>query len=179
MRKFFWLLLLPMVCHGTTPWNGSESFYLAAVLVRDYYVPLTPENQKDIGYIVNTLGMASLGKIGKAKSSLKKAGDRIDHIHPLRFLMRIFTDEEMKVSIHAMQSRGWVWDEFYGGLKKSLEEESFRGNMRVEMIADFSIQVGLPFDMIYPVTAERHWKQLIDLLVQNIPRSTQKNRYGW
>lgn len=179
MRSITYLFWALLTYFGQLQGSYFNHAYLAPTVLRDYLTVVTPEEEKDIGYIVNTLGMGSLAKIAKAKSSLKRAGDRIDHIHPLRFLSCIFTHEEMKVSLHAMQSRGWVWEEFYNGLKKSLEEESAKDNMRVEMIADFSLLVGLSFDQVYSPIEGRKWRQFLDILIQYIPRTTQKKRYDW
>jgi len=61
--------------------------------------------------------------IAIAKGDLVAAGDRIDHVHPLRFLEAVFTDEELKVGIRNIRGKGWVWNHFVGGLKDSLSTE--------------------------------------------------------
>lgn len=146
-------------------------------LYRDYYRPITSKEKDDMSYIVNTLGMASLVKIAKERSSLKKAGDRIASVHPLNFLKVIFTDEEMKVSVHAIQGRGWVRDDFFNGFKTSFDEEADRGNVTADMINDFSSKVGIDPNLILPLAQEREWKQLINTLIDKIPRKTETDRY--
>lgn len=144
---------------------------------RDYLAAVTESEKKDIAYIVNTLGMSSLYSIKKAKSSLKNAGARIDHVHPLRFLMCVFTDEKMKASIAAMEGRAWVWSEFVSGIAESLETEMNRGNMKSEFIADFSSKVGIDPNMITSSIESRHWTQLIVSLIRSVPRDANVNRY--
>ncbi len=144
---------------------------------RDYYRPITSKEKEDMSYIVNTLGMASLVKIAKDKSSLKKAGDRIANVHPFNFLKTIFTDEEMKVSVHAIQGRGWVRDDFFNGFKTSFDEEADRDNITNDMTIDFSTKMGIDPNLILPLVQERQWKQLINTLIDKIPRKTETDRY--
>lgn len=152
--------------------KGSKSLY------RNYFAAISPSEKEDIRYIVNTLGLANLSKVAKAKSSLERAGKRVDHIHPLQFLTCIFTDEKMKVAIHALQSRSWLWGEFYGGLKNSLEEEFNRNSMPPEIIAHFADQVGVPVTLIYQAIMEKQWSQLLNILINVIPRSGDAGRYN-
>lgn len=144
---------------------------------RNYALAVTSKEKEDIAFIVNTLGMSSLLSVAKNKSALKKAGDRIDGIHPLRFLMCVFTDEKMKVSMDAMQKRNWIWDEFVGGLFNSLNQESSRDNMKPEFIADFANTVGIAIDLVNPPITKKQWAVLIKTLIQNIPRKTDSGRY--
>lgn len=152
--------------------------YRKATRTRNYYTSISSHEKKDIRYIITTLANDSLASIGTSRSSLKKAGERIDHIHPLRFLVTAFSDEELKVGIHAIRSRGGlVWDEFSSGLIKSLKEESSRQNIQPEFIQDFAAQLGLNTSLIVPPIQESRWKDLINLLIDSIPRANDPNRY--
>lgn len=159
--------------------NSEKNFQKASkIVLRNYFAAITPSEKEDIRYIINTLGLANLTKVAKAKSSLERAGKRVDHIHPLRFLTCIFTDEKMKVAIHALQSRSWLWGEFYGGIKKSLDEEFDRNSMTPEIIVHFADQVKVPLTPIYQSITEKQWAQLIATLINMIPRSGNIDRYN-
>jgi hypothetical protein len=134
--------------------SGKHIKQIAAVKqhpIRDYLSPVTLQEKRDIAYIINTLGMSSLVTIATTQSSIKEAGDRIDHVHPLRFLISIFSDEKMKASISAMKGRRWVWGDFIQGLKESADCETSRGNMKPEFIQDFIIQLNLDPKEIAPL----------------------------
>lgn len=146
-------------------------------LIRNYYATVTPEEKSDLAYITNTLARNSLPSIATSKSSIKKAGDRIDHLHPLRFLMAIFTDEELKANISAIRSRGWVWDKFYDGLEGSLKQESKKENMRIEFIIDFASTIGINASLIQTPIQENRWKDFVNLLIDTVPRSGNPGRY--
>lgn len=144
---------------------------------RDYHENLSSGKKEDIRYIVKTLGMGSLVKIAKESPALRKAGKRVEYVHPLLFLIHAFADEELKASMCAMHGRSWVWEEFFGGLRDSFECESHRDNLKPEFIIDFASKVGVSIDLITPSIHSRQWPQLLKILVDNIPRSKKSGRY--
>lgn len=153
-----------------------DDFIRKAGLQRNYSVPLTASQKKDIAYIVNTLGMASLVKIAKERSSLKKAGDRLELIHPFHFVGTIFADEEMKSSIHALKSRGWVWGDFFEGINSSMTEEA-RNNNILPYMNDFAERLGIDVSLIAPSLEAGNWKEFVNILIEKVPRSKNSNRY--
>lgn len=152
--------------------------HAASAKSRHYLQAVTASERSDINFIINTLGMSSLAKVTKSKSSLKKAGDRVDHVHPMRFLLTIFSDEPMKASIHAMQGRSWIWSEFISNLKDTFEEEAVRGTLTTNYIADFSQKLGLDFDTVNTYVQQHSWTGLVDYMISSIPRNADHGRYN-
>lgn len=145
---------------------------------RDYAAPVSLKEKEDISYIVTNLASNSWTQLLNKKSSLKKAGDRVDHVHPLRFLMCIFTDEELKGGVNAIRSRGGkIWKEFFSGLSSSLDEESQANNMRADMVDDFAKNVGINISLIQASIQESRWSDFMYLLIDNIPRNGNPGRY--
>lgn len=149
-------------------WNGGQ---------RSYLEPITAKEKSDISYILNSMARESLKKLHSMKSSLKKAGTRIDHLHPLRFMFVVFTDEELKVSIAQVQDRSWVWKEFIDGVVESFEKESQNGNMKPEYVADFLSHVPINPDLVQGPLKEKRWKDFILTLIKHVPRSGNTGRY--
>jgi hypothetical protein len=147
-------------------------------LYRDYLIPVSASEKKDISFIINTLGMSSLIKIKKSESAIKKAGKRVDHLHPFRFLICIFTDDEMIASVHAMDGRAWVWSEFKAGIKGTMDTEANNNNLNPEYIKDFATQLGVAPDPIYSIIANRQWDELINLLLSQVKRNANAGRYN-
>ncbi len=137
---------------------------------RNYHLELTGEEKADIRFIVTFLANKSLISIGLAKADLEAAGDRIEHIHPLRFLMTVFTDEELKVGIRNIRGKGWIWNHFVGGFKESLTTETGINNMKKEFIYDFAKQVKIAPEIIIAPVSNQNWDNFIDLLITHIPR---------
>lgn len=156
-----------------------QNHSLSASVGRNYDQPPTEQQKQDISYIVKTLGSASMPSLLKNKSSLKKAGDRIDQVHPLRFLEVLFSTEELKAAAHAVRKRTtFVWGEFFDGLKNSLEEESRRNNMTDAQIIDFSHRVGIDPNKIRGAIQQHQWQQFYDILIREIPRQGNPGKYN-
>jgi hypothetical protein len=144
---------------------------------RNYHVPVEKEEKKDISYIVTTLANDSLIGIGTSRSSLKKAGERIKHLHPYRFLESIFGSEKLKSGMHAIRHRGgWIWSEFLDGIIGSLSEEAGRKNL-LQFTTDFAKKVKIDFDLILPLLEKEKWSDFVNILIDKIPREIDPNRY--
>ncbi|MCB1181278.1 MAG: hypothetical protein KDK55_04575 [Chlamydiia bacterium] len=154
---------------------GHQGGYLG--YPRDYYAPLNSTERSDIHYIITSLANRSLASILFHKSELEAAGDRIDHVHPLRFLECVFTTEEYKVGIRNIRGRGWIWGDFIGGIKSSLGVEADIDNLTHEMIYDFATTVQIKPGLILPEIQNRNWDKFVDLLIMHIPRKGDGNRY--
>lgn len=145
---------------------------------RDYSEKMSKSDKEDIHYIVTTLAKSSLTKLWGAESSLKRAGDRVDHVHPLNFLRYCFTDDELKGSFHCIRDRGGkIWKEFFNGLRDSLDEESKRDNMTEEFVIDFAGKVDVKAGKILPAIEKRNWEHFIEILLKEIPRGSEQDRY--
>ncbi len=160
--------------------SSSGMYYSASAssTPRNYYGAVTAEQRADIKFIVKTLGNSSLPSIAKQKSSLEKAGARINSVHPLKFLLTVFTDEELKVGMRNLKNRGgWVWSDFSSGLKDSLAEEASRANMKPEFIEEFAVSVGVSSAILTPSIQGSRWGEFVEVLINNVPRNGDPNRY--
>lgn len=145
---------------------------------RSYKAGYSRNDKEDIAFIVNTLARESLISIGSSTSSLNKAGDRINHLHPFNFLLCIFSDEELKCGAHAIRDRsGMVSDRFFAGITTTLQEEHQHQNLS-PYIADFAKKLNLDVNLITPVLNSCQWKGFVELLIDTIPRKNNPSRYN-
>jgi hypothetical protein len=157
------------------PVARNEGAYLG--YPRNYNQEVSHEEKADIRFIVVSLADKSLISIGFAKNALEAAGNRILHIHPLRFLMAVFTDEELKVGIRNIRGRGWIWHQFVGGIKESLMTEASIGNMKEAFIDHFAQSIQVNLGLILPVLSNHKWDDFIDILITHIPRRGDHDRF--
>jgi hypothetical protein len=143
---------------------------------RNYNSNVTASEKENIRFIIRSLAKYNWAQLAKEESSLKRAGDKINHVHPLRFLQTVFTDEELKVGIYVIRNKSLVWGEYYDGLKKSLNEESDSNNF-LQFLPDFASKVGVNLQAILPFAQTRQWNALIEVLIQSIPRQGNPDRY--
>lgn len=187
--KFFVTIIassFAFLLHSPLPLDGGGATYLTTSReigiypkgnqIRNYNAVLTPEEQKDISYVIETVGNASLYSIAKAKSSIKRSGKQVEHVHPLKFLAYIFSNEKLKACLHNVRGRSWVWGQFFKGLKNSFEEEAARDNI-LPHIKDFTLRVGVDMNTFYPLVKNGRWKEFVDALITAIPGSQNSGRY--
>lgn len=146
-------------------------------VARNYSMVMTAREFEDLQFIVRTLGFKSLAKIFTEKKSLERAGDRIDHVHPFRFLEAILTDDELIAGVHNIRHRSFVWGEFSKGLKDALKEESERGNLTAEQITDFAARLSIDERIIIPSINTREWGKLMDVLLGVIKPNADSGKY--
>jgi len=143
---------------------------------RSYADGVTLNEGADIAYILKTLANQSLPKIKSYESALKRAGDRIDHVHPLQFLKHIFVNEELKVAIRNLQGRSWVWTDFLKGLTDSLAEENGRSNI-TPFLNEFAVKVNANVSLLIPLQQSGRWDKFVNTLIDTIPRAEGSGRY--
>ncbi len=145
---------------------------------RQYQVSVSESDKEDIRYILKSLAEKSLTSLWGMKSKLEAAGERIDHLHPLRFLECIFTDDELKVYIYNIKKRGsWVWGEFIKGFKDTFQEESEIGNIKEEYLQDFVNNLGIELSLVYDLFQSKRWEDFVKTLIANVPREGDSGRY--
>lgn len=148
---------------------------------RNYANEVTPEEKNDIRFIVLCLANKSLVSIAMAKAELESAGDRIDHLHPFRFLEAILGDPEMHPAAKKIRVKRWVWNHFTGGVKQSLATEASINNLRDEFLADFitRLEVHTHYSPIRAALMQQKWDEFIDLLIKHVPRKGDCDRYDF
>jgi hypothetical protein len=144
---------------------------------RNYGLPVSATEKENIRYIIRSLAKYNWAQLAKEEPSLKKAGDKINHIHPFRFLQCVFTDEELKVGLFVIRNKSLVWGQYFDGLKDSLNDESNLNNL-VQFTPDFANNVGINIYSILPYAQTRQWGLLIDTLINTIPRQGNPDRYN-
>ncbi len=135
---------------------------------RDYHSPITAQEKKDLSELVRTLANEMQPALLGKKGHLESIGDRIVHLHPLKFLTIIFTDNELKVCMKNMDGKAFVWKKFQGETVESLAKEHKAGNLKHEMVNDFATKVGLSGGEIIPFISGQKWEQLISYLIGKV-----------
>lgn len=135
---------------------------------RDYWSPITPQEKKDLSELVRTLSNEKhLTLLGK-KSELEAIEGRIVHLHPLKFLTIIFTDDALKACMKNMEGKAIVWKRFQSETVNSLTKENNAGNLTADQINDFAAKIGMKSADIASYINGQRWEQLITFLIGNV-----------
>ncbi len=156
--------------------TGLCSCLAAGPLYRDYNKPLTQSDSQDIKYIINNLSNSSLINIMLNRSSIERAGDRIDSVHPMQFLLHVFTNPELIAYIHNIKERSLIWKDFYQGLANSLQTESSEDNLD-QYIPDFALKLKINAAPLVQAAGEKNWDKFLGVLFTSIARHPDRNRY--
>ncbi len=148
----------------------------AKKLGRDYDAGYSKQDKNDITFIVTTL-QENLITIGLETSKINKAGDRLEHLHPFCFLDCILSNERLKAGMHAIRERkGMVWDKFRAGITKSLAKEASHENL-LQYTESFAKNLNLNSKLIKPSLQQGKYDEFVYILLDNLPREGNPNRY--
>jgi len=135
---------------------------------RDYYTPITSQENNDLSELVRTLANNNKASLALKTSQLNRIGDRIVHLHPLKFLTIIFTNNELKVCMRNMEGKAFVWKKFQSETVESLDKENKAGNLKADMVSDFAKKVGLTTAEITPFIQNQKWEQFLSYLISKV-----------
>lgn len=145
---------------------------------RNYWVPVSAAEKEDVAFILKTLSTNSWIKILKQKKALEKAGERVDHLHPFKWLLCIFGNEELNSCVHNIYGKAFVWKEFLLGTTTSLSQEASLGNLKREYIIDFAAKLNIQPDILYPSLNSHQWEKFVDELIKHVPKQNGSDRYS-
>lgn len=146
---------------------------------RDYNISVTKEEKKTLADIVNTLANEPEWSIALSFFDIEEKGEKLQHLHPLRFVMTLFTDEKLKAGVHAIRDRGgMIWGRFLGGITGSLTDEAANHNLNETQIKDFARKVKIDVNLILPALQQECWEDFVDILIDKLPRENNPNRYN-
>ncbi len=177
--KILCILSMSLFCFFDvcTAQTKSQKSILATSVPRDYFQRASSSDKEQLAYILRTLANSSLTKLYSSKSALTKAGDKVDHLHPLQFWACIVTDVELLGCLHAVRDRKTVWREFSSDCANSFAREASLGNIKKEHVNDFAALVGLKSSVISSALQYERWTDFFDILIEKIPRGGDSDHY--
>jgi hypothetical protein len=134
---------------------------------RDYWAEITEEEKKEISYIITTLSTTSFIALALKEDSLKEAGDKVEHVHPLKFLRYIFMDPQLKQAVKKIQ--GTVWKRFSRDTARSLKQEAKLDNIKEPYLKDYSDSIGVDQKILQPSIQNKDWVEFINMSRDHLP----------
>ena len=128
-------------------------------------LPCSDQDRSYIFEIITT--MAENGKISLLlkQNHLKQMGAQINHVHPLKFLSTIFTNDRLKECMVPIFDDYFKRNGFMDGLGPSLTVESEKGKLE-SFLPEFANEVQIPADALRPYFQSRDWEGLVRQLMQ-------------
>lgn len=168
-----WTLVLlgaPVLCHASQDYFAEKFNIEKTYVKKDYERAVTPNEKEILTSIIHTLATVNELKLLWMKSDLGKIGKKIDHIHPLRKLLCVFTDESIRSDFRKMSKRSLVWRHYTERVTAVLELEADKGNLLDWHIEDFATTLQISPQTARSLLNKRRWRPFLDWLVTAVPR---------
>lgn len=104
------------------------------------------------------------GEIALKRSELEAAGKIINTLHPLRYMLLIFSNEQYKKNISKMSIL--AWPTFKTRLAASLATEAKISNMSEEFLDDMLKHTKLDLRALLPLYRAKKWDRFISACAQ-------------
>lgn len=127
-------------------------------------IPVTPEENKLIWELIDKLGNKGyLGLLG-VKPRMDKIKEKIQFIHPLRFLGSIFSDPYLKKCMKKAFEKGPVKSRFLSELGENFLKE-FPSNNVYPLVPGFCKKVGADPKEVNMFIQSSQWEKLVEYLM--------------
>ncbi len=126
-------------------------------------IPVTETEDKLIWELIDNLGNKGyLGLLG-VKSRMDEIKEKIEHIHPLRFLGTIYSDPYLKECMKKAFKKSMVKSRFISELRDNFLKE-FPSNNVYPLIPGFCKKVGADPDQVNMLIQKHQWEKLLRYL---------------
>ncbi len=121
-------------------------------------------DKKCISEIIRHLGERGKMWLLGHKSYMNELGDSIQHVHPLKFLEVICSDDYLKACMREAFEDYFKRNHFMDGLGEGLNNKAMTGDLE-QHIPDFAEAVHITKEEIFPYFQKRDWEGLVRYLI--------------
>lgn len=126
----------------------------------------TDVDKRKIYHIIHTLGTnGKLALLFKHKKKLEKFGDEIRHVHPLKFLGYIFSNNILKNDMKKIMNDYFVRKNFMKDLSIEMTNELKNGSVR-RIIKSFSEKLHVHENELIPFIEKKDWHGFVNYLAK-------------
>jgi hypothetical protein len=116
--------------------------------------------------LISTMAETNLVALYFKENHMKALGDRVNEVHPLKFLAVIFSNSYLKSCMNVIWDSTIKRNEFVNGLAGSLNREMEKGRLYVHLEA-FAADVNLPHETVRPFFDAQDWGNLVLFLIRS------------
>ncbi len=158
MNRLVLTLFFMLGCVGSSVYAQDEP--------RDYWAPLTAEEEQNIYYVIHTLGTTPTISLGWHQKELEEAGRASGHVHPMRYMRFVYTHPELSKDI---QTIGYIpWKRFSKDFGESFSQEAAVGNLGQPIQHDFCDATNLDKHFFEPFFVSNDWYAMMNALRETL-----------
>ena len=139
-----------MQCAEVTP--SIDPFYL---------LQITSSDKDNIYFIIHTLAKSNMIKLGLKKKELRKRGDKIQPVHPLRFISYVMGEGGLRSDMRKVKKSSYKWNNFMEGLSERLKRDAHQDNLN-RYVPGFAHSLGVNANEIQSLIDRRDWHGLVN-----------------
>jgi hypothetical protein len=94
-----------------------------------FELPFPDEDKVTTRKLITSLADKNVLQLLLDRKSLEKKGDKVRHVHPLRFIGFILADSNLNRCMKSISKTTFTWDHFVEGFEKRMKEENKAGNL--------------------------------------------------
>jgi len=94
-----------------------------------WQLPLSGQDAKLITYIISNMAEKSIFQLMFEKKDMEKKGDKIRHVHPMRFMGFVFADHYLKKCVRQIKKSSFKWNPLIEGVVKNMKTEYANNNL--------------------------------------------------
>jgi hypothetical protein len=125
-----------------------------------YHLRLTHEDQKNIEKLIKKLADLNVFELLLKKKEMEKLGDKIQPVHPLRFIGYIYSCPDLKKRLSKIHDNYFKWKNFIGGFGDRMSLEFSRNNL-TSYLPGFSHFTGIPLQKVESYVQRKDWDGLV------------------
>jgi hypothetical protein len=126
---------------------------------------LSEADKQNIAFIVETIATNSKISLLFKQGELRERGNQILHVHPLKFLSTIFTQDELTGFLSQLFSDYFKKTSFMDGLVEGLNREQQKGKLN-QHICSFAKEIKVPHEEIKGYFYSNDWEGLVKKLIE-------------
>jgi hypothetical protein len=130
-----------------------------------YQLSLSQNASEKIHKLIHNMGTLSWPKLLWKKNEMEKLGEQVDHVHPLRFLGVIMSDDHLKDCMRNISDSPLKMNRFMNGLSEKLDKNFKKSNL-LPYVAGFAETVKKDPYRIEDLVIRKKWHALVDYLLE-------------
>ena len=129
---------------------------------RNYFNKLSDADKGNIRYVISTLSNSSLLSLLTKRGTLQRRGDATGHIHPLRYMLFVLTDRDLREDFRRLDGR--PWSDFKDGFSNSFVVAYKRNNIDDKVLKHFCDELKLDLNEVKTYVSDQEWKRFMNFL---------------
>lgn len=129
-----------------------------------YSLYLSNSDKDSIQWVIHTLAKSNPVKLGIKQKEIRKRGDKIEHVHPLRFWSFVIGEGGLRDDMHKIRKSGYKWSNFSDNYFKRLSREADNNNL-LQYVPGFAQSLNVDENVIRTFIQNHDWNGFVNYFI--------------